>query len=648
MNFDLDLWFTMEVKKGDELVRAYMLQPNVHQFYRTTDLHKRPHFILNGLFDVLQYQESLIERGFVECKPEDLADDYLQEQVFTIIPNVGDHVLKEITVFNELGDRETTNLIKLLKLRAIAEHIAALNCKAPPSDARDNFRVDVGFSGQNSTDPSVFPGMYVAAFTSHWDSYPGLGKDKNLTETIIKAGIALRRLVNHLMATKLDKPWDDFKDVEDDRTWMFPQREARQRGIEGWEDFVLQGTTFGMNGTLPNGRNHILRPHVDGQNARDAPFNAYWGMVVYEDLVYPGGVFARNVRNGLGGYGKNSLSSAYIRRASNDAVVTKMRQFRRRWPDRFQFDFGHLDMPSDVKFKVVSPPHVDKSLYYSVYIHGLLQLAKATNNDKGVMFEAVVAMGLTACPEGWFYGLMEAAKIRNGRNLITTFIHVMKTKRGGVARGRGPRRQTSSGRQVVAGDLFASARNLIHLCKLGTDSNNTDELVKSWVETPEGGGVWGAGELTCQEQISVLTSVLEIGNDVHHCTPRICKGTKTYDMMKDWGYSDDAKRKEILRYVAAEMNLDIIETEELFCLVRREKEKTIFRFYDTFVNGQPVFVLKGGALYSIDRDGVKSLVQLPRWKFDAASYHGGVRWWADDFDASSLRDKIRLAEEGGD
>jgi hypothetical protein len=279
-------------------------------------------------------------------------------------------------------------------------------------------------------------------------------------------------------------------------------------------------------------------------------------------------------------------------------------------------------------------------VYYSLYIHGLLQLGLACNYDLAVLYEAIFAMTLTPCQEGWYRGMMAAIRpeIRNGRNLIDAFVDFMLEDRGGVMRGERRRRQSSTRSRMDRRQMFRSLRNMYALVYYGGITDNTTGLVDVWSGSNANRGVQGAGGLTGQEQV-VVFAYMRFIRECHGKNARVVKGCAAANHFRDeYGITKEERLQEALRFVSIESGDDQVTVENGWC-----EEYRNFDACDTLAGGQKLYKLVAGRLLGTDARGYTSEVPLPEWEFDRLDYRLGVRWWSREVDVDSIRGEIVLS-----
>ena len=632
-------WFVLEILPeggGETPIRVYLLEPSLYQFYRTMDLHLRPHFLANGLF-FSRYEVGLYrERGLEEVNVSNLArgTSPLPEGVFVILRNNVNHILDEIQVINNLErGEETRALVDALRLPDLAELVLNNETAALEVDERGNLRKDINFVGRSSKDriEGDYPGMNVPHYSTHFDDEPGLDGDWSLTQSLIKTAIAQRRLVLHLAELVGAPDWGmDFVGNEK-RLRCFCHRIAQLYGITDYQDFVTAGNSLGINATVPGALHSLLARHKDNLNGRLPGHNLYWGVVVHARIMFRGVVVL--VRINFGGYDRHHLDGVVRREEENIRILDDYRAWKEENPARFDPEPWRHIRDANPGTPVFTLPHANKIVYYSPFVDTLLKIGALTGWDRGVLYEAVLGMGMTPCAEGWCEGMLAAANpgFRKGRNLIVAFADYMVRTRGGVAMGEQRRRQPSLNMdEVDLHRLLKSARRMEELCSGANVIDDTWGVVGDWNAHDTAGGVLFAGELTAQEQVAVMSLVLEIRNPVHLRNARICKGTHTERRLRaEYGIADsEGRRMEVLRYVSARTGDPPVTVENTFCESNR-----VFQACDTFLCGMKIYDLGGkkdNELYATDEHGQTSIVPRPRWEWGRCEYNHGIKWWEGD------------------
>ena len=386
---------------------------------------------------------------------------------------------------------------------------------------------------------------------------------------------------------------------------------------------------------------NILRCHVDNLNSRLPSHHFYWGVSMYQDVRHHGWDSKQRIRISFGGYGKKCIDDCLRRLAVNRSILQSFQAWTNENQGVFNVSAESLLNWRGGMFRFL-PPRLDKGIYYSIFVHGLLELGAATGYDRALLIEAVFAMSLTPSPSGWYSGIMHCIRIRRGRNLITTFIKFMVDSYGCVSHGDGRRRQVSHGRSMSLRQLFGSLQRMAGFIDHANTKVKTRALLKSWAATFERGGVHGVGELIAHEQIHVLTLLGLIRNRSHVDRVTISRGTDTFRRLGELGVESDAHRSELVRFVGSRTGMDPWVVENGFCEWLRARNGVGGRFVDTIVRGQALYSFRGKGVVEVDGFGVESSVEPRVWEWGCAVLDDGHQWGVGGFDLSKLASDIVL------
>lgn len=331
-NQHLELWFVLEVPVAGTVSKVYITQPSVHQFYRTCDLHECNHFQINCVTRLQVFVDRMEENGLTYLCPG--AVDATSADFFTILAHDDNYVLPDITVIN-MFSREGQELVRSVGLEELGRHVLSNNVPSSGDD-RNNLRTDIGFSAQSYTDREVVEGMVAPRFTTRLDGLPGMNNDTSLTQSIMKASIALKGVVEEVQGEHQVNWEDDFSDAT--RSNLFSHRIAAIHGIEDPTQFVVEGCSLGVTGLLPSGDYKILQPHMDRMNGRVDGYNVYWGLSVYVKVQYPGWACGAWVRIALGCYGKKSVDDFMRRLSVNSQILDDVRSWMDNHPELLSVD----------------------------------------------------------------------------------------------------------------------------------------------------------------------------------------------------------------------------------------------------------------------------------------------------------------------
>lgn len=648
MNDHFDLWFVIEVEKGDKgiLDQVYLIEPGKTQFYRVRSLHEKRHFQIDGDMTLVNYLAMLENKGLVEVESHEVQSD--TARFYTYLGATANHFLPGITVVNSLPERVSQDMFPRARLSDWAEILAEASTsnKKKQCDIRGCVKLDIGFAPQSYRDPNVIQGMNAPYFTTKHNKSPGLDGEKSTTASMIESAIIVN-YVRQAISDEFNLRWDD--DFNDDRRKsMFASRAAEDHCILDYLHFIFEGVTIGVTGVLPDGRVIILNPHKDKLNGTGYGYDVYYSMSTLVVLTNESSGEATVVRVSIGCYGKKSVDDFFLRLDANEKLYAAISEWKNNHPELFYISSYLLKFTGDESYRLIQP-RADKKLFYSIYIEGILRLGKMFSYDLGVLFEAVYLMTMSPSPLGWYYGVMAASRKRGSRNIVEAFVDHMVLEHGCVSSGEGRRRQVSHRGIVTRENVYRSLANMHLLATESMNETNTVQFVRSWSGPPTEGGVYGAKELISQEQIYVLACLGVLKYWRHAMNAQIAKGTETYSRLKEWDIKTDTHRAEIIRYVCIRMSIAPYFAENLFCeflryIESKKKDGKSFPAKDTIVKGQGIYTIMGGVLTKMDVDGSVEMVKTDVWGFDKIDYSEGVCWWRKGFDPKGERGILVLTE----
>ena len=633
MKVNYELWFILEIKKNGKLNQSYLVEPSLAQFYRTSKLNERDHFQLRGPYAIQAYEDELRSEGLQKVDPSEIdAASQAGKPFYSVLDASSNHFLPDIDVVNFGDDVELMACAREMRLSELGMLMYSDPRETFLTDDRGNLKKDIGFTPQSQTDRSVIEGMNVPRFTTKHDDDAGVGSDPSLTVSMIKAGCGLKHFVD-MAQQKFGQDWDDF--TGEFRRDNFPRRVAQERGVEDYRNFILEGATVGITGTMPSGSFKMLNRHRDQINATSDTHKFYWGISLHEWVQYPNWKQLLLIRLAFGGYGKKCLDDVSRRYSVNTEILQGLSSWRNNNPELFTNGVELLYSDTAFPFRFVRP-RADKAIYFSIFIHGLLVLGRKFGYDKGILMEAVYAMCLSPSPAGWYMGIMAVVDNLGGRNLIIAFIDYMVEVHRSVSAGPGRRRQPSHGRGIDTKELFVSIRNLARHATLASSSASTRDIVRGWTRHSSAGGVHGVGELICQEQIYVLTGASYIRNLDHINNVFLSRGTETVRRLATLGVLTPTHRAEVIRFLEARMRLGSRLLENGMCEWQRDENPRVNVWRDTVASGQSLYTIKKGGVECMGVDGIPRTVGGVTWRYDMIGYEHGVRWWDEHFDFEQI------------
>lgn len=644
----------------DEMVLVFeykygivMVEPSDTQIYRTTRLDKYSHSMKKNRRDVDDYKIVLSLEGYVEVQNASDARKRTNKQArwFIFLSHDTNHFLDEISVFNiKPDDVEVHNILKkevrLLEMSTYLFDRFGCNyyrkVQSVTSSKRGNYTVSCGFATQCIT--SKIDNMNAYTFcTNGTHKEVGFGSDENLTVSILSGGIGLTR-VFRLLSQRHDLDYNDFEGCQE-RTRMFSHRVAKiDYNVPGWRDFIMEGLTYSITGQMKTGDNIILDRHTDSENARDESHSAYWNVSQYM-LIEDGKNYL--VRGSLGAYGKVGCDHFMKRRQKYNAIKTILVQWMRNPgnADRFiplQDILKGAEWDSDGY--CLRKPHSDKSVYYSIFIHGMFTLKKMFGYNLGIICEAVWLMGIVRCPDTWYRGILAAAKRvvdGRGKNLVIEFIeYVTLELYDKLSLGKGARRIPSYNKVYTnLSKIWESLRAIHSLIKMANECKdrkrrNPKTFMKQWIKKVD-----GAGQLIGSEQVHVLTMMNVITDTTYMYNIDVAMKTKTGKRVQKLGVHNGS---DLIQYLSFSLSLQPWVVENMICESLKE-EGADNKFCDVLVDGQCIYELKNGQLIAWNKSGVSySVEQTREWKLMKSRSLKCVEWWQDDFTPCNSSDTISL------
>ena len=316
MNLHLHLYLVIEVPKvpgveakKKEAHRVYIIEPSYIQLYRTTRLHERNHFQIDGYEEVEKAVEEYLADGFQLVEPEHV--DRTEGKVISVLDSSSNHFLNEVTVINDYRGLETRGLISAMRMNEWASYLA-LGKGSKCNGLRGTWTRDIGFCCKSIIDKTLVKGMNAPIFTTKFNSTSGLDDGSSLTQSILKSASALDALRMHIGDRFLLGWEDDFSTKDGRRRDMFSNRVAKKHGVHSRSPFIFEGMTLSLSGRLPDGSTAVLSPHVDQSNALVDEYSAYYGFGMHVPISYPGEDEPTTVRVALGCYGKNASTTSCI------------------------------------------------------------------------------------------------------------------------------------------------------------------------------------------------------------------------------------------------------------------------------------------------------------------------------------------------
>ncbi|KAL9183862.1 hypothetical protein ACHAXT_004718 [Thalassiosira profunda] len=189
-------------KGGEEHTATYFVQQSVAQWYDAVGSHRHFHYGIQSS-QLGREKQKLRNRGFEEATSADQANELHEDcrKYFIVLDkDTARHELASITVVNDVyGDPDLAAVAKSIPMAALARMVflkegANKKAKGKKKDPRGNRRFDIGHSNSKMMNYDVIDGMALPQRMVEASHYDGVGNDKNLEDTMFKAGCALMKM----------------------------------------------------------------------------------------------------------------------------------------------------------------------------------------------------------------------------------------------------------------------------------------------------------------------------------------------------------------------------------------------------------------------------------------------------------------------
>ena len=668
-----------DVKKGwDSHFGTIIVQESPYQVYKIPSLHNTLHYTIRGKANMERRIKDLIDDGYKLLTEQCLRSTKRPRRFLIIVPP-GKNLtgVKEIEVINfgALGDNGNGKQEQITgfgeKARALFEEIpfdrladylvkeqSFLHSKR---DNRNSRNLSAGYSQQRQTNTSMYPGMNTPEFTNSTDKLPQIDKDsgKTVTQSMLSYGCILLKL-SDLIARETGSP-RAFTDTG--RVAMFMGPVAERHKIAP-KHLRFEGVTIGNTGLNPLMCEEHLAPHFDSGN--DTRTNHGQHFVVCANKIveveYKQGKTVRT-RTAVIIYSKKCVGDCYDRLTLYEPIALKYEKWIEDCHPVLDVNpvsinaLGLSDKPSQLH--MISPQWT-KRFYYSPYINEILRVGKESNWDGILMLEAAYATAFTPNAKTFCHGVALALEeSTQNENFIFRYINSVVGVYGSVSGGEGRRRMCSHQRSVSRYRVMKSLANLPRLLEIvNTPGIKTTDVIKEFAKSPEKGGMFLMGQLSCQEFLHILTMVSKvihknkfISNESHMNNVAISTSTKTSKRLESNGIASDSDRKKLLQflrrrlamlYSTQETAIDDESIENGLCESLRYHSGIHVHEYI----GDTVYTEKDGKIVAYNLRGEKidlrkrfgkPVVSLP-----TRNRHQGVMWWV----TGQLKLRKHLALDG--
>ena len=516
-------------------------------------------------------------------------------------------------------------------------------------DSRNSRNLSAGYSQQRQTNVDTCPGLNTPEFTNSTDKLPPIDTDSHsgqtVTQSMLSYGCSLLELSDHISA----KTGSQRAFTNQGRTALFMEPVARKCGIQS-KFLRFEGVTIANTGINKLMCEDHLAPHFDVGN--DPRSQHGQNLVICAnkmvDVEYKKGKTIRT-RTAVIIYSKKCVGDSYEKYTLYMPIALKYETWIKDCNPILQvtpktIESLGLDKKSPKQLHKIRPQWT-KRFYYSPYINEILRVGKASNWNGALMLEVAYAIIFTPNAKTFCHGVALAMKQgHTDENFIFRYINSLVGVYGSVSGGEGRRRMCSHQRSVSRYRIIKSLANLPRLLKLANKPGaKTTELIKQFTKSPEQGGMFLMGQLSCQEFLHILTMVSKlmhrnkiITNQCHKENVTISTSTKTSKRLIENGITNKAERRKMMQFLqnrlsrsdsAAQGKIDDEAIENGLCeSLRYNAGIRVYEYIGNAIytenNSRLVaYNLKGEEIDLRKRFG-KSVPYMP-----SENEHTGVMWW---------------------
>ncbi len=659
-----------DVKKGwDSHFGTIIVQESPYQVYKIPSLHNTLHYTIRGKANMERRIKDLIDDGY-KLLTEQCLRSTKRPQRFLIIVPPGRNLtgVKEIEVINNFGALGDNRNGKHEQITGFGEKARALFKEIPfdrladymvkeqsflhgKRDNRNSRNLSAGYSQQRQTNTTMCPGLNAPEFTNSTDKLPQIDKEtgKSVTQSMLSYGCTLMKLSD--LIAKETGSQKAFTNKE--RVSMFMGPVAQRHKISP-KYLRFEGVTVGNTGPNPLMCEEHLAPHFDGGNDTNSKDGLNFVVCANKivQVEYKKGKTIKT-RTAVIIYSKKCVGDCYARFSIYEPIALKYEKWIKDCHPVLHVNPGTInslglsDSPSQLH--MISPQWT-KRFYYSPYIDQILRVGKESNWNGTLMLEAAYATVFTPNAKTFCHGVALALEepVQN-ENFIFRYINSVRSVYGSVSGGEGRRRMCSHQRSVNRYRIMKSLANLPRLLKIAnTPGIKTADVVKEFAKSPEKGGMFLMGQLSCQEFLHILTMVSKvihknkfISNECHMSNVEISTSTKTSKRLVSNGIASNSDRKKLMQFLRRRLSMlhsqststqgaieiDDEAIENGLCeSLRYHAEIHVHEYIGDTVytekHGKIVaYNLRGEELDLRERFG-KPVVSLP-----TKNQHKGVMWW---------------------
>jgi hypothetical protein len=548
------------------------------------------------------------------------------------------YFLDDITVCNDMTKDEIA-MYGCIPMTEFGEKmfIHDYSAEGNRADKRGNLRYDAGYTGMNQTDRGVVPGMNFPCRLIGPSRQAGIGDDATFEHTLYKAGCLVMKLSDSICSRhpKPSTAMGQYAFGDDDRNRLFGVRWAEKLGIHSLQNLSrFDGMSCFGTGETIDYRVIKTERHVDEQNAREEGEDRCPTLTMIVAVEIGEGVTIL-ARVGINLYKKNCCTAAYRRLRVNKDILSVFLQSQPMKSTESMPLHERFRRPrfcySKRRFWTYQADD-DKEGHLSLYVNALNRLAIASDNDRGVMIEALYTMAFTPSGDGWRCGFDRTlAQFIDGggrldKNFGLAYFDNMIDQFGSVSGGTVHRCQVSH-KGVISVEQYFQSCWAIHSSLVWADEcNDTTRIVWRMSSSLRNGGIHNVGEFYSQLFLNVSCKTCLMKNVHHAGNISLSVSTTTYKRLKLYGVRSRAHAAEIIPYLAAHtgMRRNVCENRLCECL-RKQFGNDGAR--DVFFDGDVLYRINVGRVWVVNYRGEWTEEVFLESKFDVTNSPGGFAWW---------------------
>ena len=543
-----------------------------------------------------------------------------------------DYYLDEVTVLNNIHRNNLLNgVVNKIPFSWMAQSMFVDSDNK--QSGRGNKLWDAGFTGLNSTDASIVPGLNLPGRILKTKHQVGHSADDNREHTMLKIGCNVMQVAEIVREIHPRKQSIMASEIFHDknRQNMFSRRWGEDVGIETEQ---AQYCNFEGSSCFGTGETHdytVLKceRHVDGGNARENGQDHCPTIARLVEIKFDDGT-TRTVRVGTNIYNKAHCSMGCEKLKVLQKIATIVDEYDK---SRARPSIDDNGRHVNLHLKFVPPPsldsnddmwtttaHADKDAYYSLYANEMNELSYKVNHNKTVLIEAMLTIPMTPCPKAWRQGIRASLNLfldssrrpkkkptrSRTTNFILTYINWMTKNHGSVSYGEHARCQSSHHGRMSYRDMYLSCLNLCTIIEMANETLDTKSIIKRMCNSTKTGGLHGVGPFYAQHMVKIAILVGLITRASHSSNVAIATSTQTYKRLKMLGIKNKIQAAAVIPYLSATTGDHPEHSENKLCEALRlkfGKDNT----KDVFVRGHLLYRVVGDRVYTVDKEGTYSL-----------------------------------------